>query len=216
MIALQPSTGRPLSLLFLGAHSDDIEIAAAGTVLHLLDRNPGTQVRWVVFSGSPKRATEARASAEALLQAAASVEMVTFTFRDGFFPFNGTELKEAFEELASGPEPDLVFTHAREDLHQDHRLVGDLAWNTWRNHMILEYEIPKYEGFRSRPNLYVPLDRGIVDRKLDHLARHFASQRDKPWYDSETFRGTLRLRGMESRSPSGFAEAFKASKVLMV
>lgn len=215
MIGLRPDTDRPLSLLCLGAHSDDLEIGAAGTVLHLLERHPGTWVRWVVFSGSPERAAEARASAEALLQAAGNLEIVTYAFRDGFFPYGGAEIKETFEELASGEAPDLVFTHAREDLHQDHRLVAELTWNTWRNHLILEYETPKYEGMRSRPNLYVPLGRGIVDRKLEHLGRHFASQHAKPWYDAETFRGTMRLAGMECRSPSGFAEAFKASKVVL-
>lgn len=184
--------------------------------MHLLQRHPGSHVRWIVLSGTRQRAEEAEQSARALLDGLAEPDIVVFTFRDGFFPFQGAAVKEAFEALKAEPAPDLIFTHARSDLHQDHRLVSELTWNTWRSQLILEYEIPKYDGDLARPGVYVPLSRDLVKRKLDHLESHFASQRGKPWYDREVFLAVMRVRGMESRSPSGYAEAFFARKLVLV
>ncbi len=199
----------------LGAHSDDIEIGCGGTLLSLLAAQPSLAVTWVVFSGAGPRAEEARRSAASFLAGAVRREVVVHDFRDGFFPWQGAAIKERFEELKAGPAPDLVFTHFRHDLHQDHRLLAELTWNTWRDHAILEYEIPKYDGDLGRPNVFVPLDAADVRRKVDLLLEHFGTQRSKKWFTEDLFLAHLRIRGMECQSPSTFAEAFHGHKIVL-
>lgn len=203
-----------LHILCLGAHSDDIEIGAAGLLLSLLRRHPGSWVHWVVLSAPGTRAQEARASVAELLVEAEAVETTVLDFRESYFPYDAG-VKDALELLKAGGNPDLILTHARADRHQDHRVVSDLTWNTWRDHLVLEYEVPKYDGDLGSPNLFVSLDPDLAERKLDHLERHFRSQWNKPWYDRATFSALLRLRGVECRAPSGFAEAFYARKLVL-
>lgn len=218
MLELQFSRpGAPLSILCIGAHSDDIEIGCGGALLRWLAERSGTQVRWVVLSSGAaggQRADEARASArEWLPENGGEVEIGPF--RDAYMPWQGAEVKDYFEGLAKRVQPDLVLTHQRGDLHQDHRLIGELTWNTFRNHLILEYEIPKYDGGLVQPTFYVPLAAEVVTRKIDRLMKHFGSQRSKRWFDAEVFRGLMRLRGMECNSPSGYAEAFHVAKIVL-
>jgi LmbE family N-acetylglucosaminyl deacetylase len=208
-----PSRGA-LSVLCLGAHPDDLEIGCAGTMLRLLAERPRVTVSWVVFSGDPQRAREARRSATRLLRAAASLDVTLAAFRDGFFPYEGAAIKEQFEQLKRECDPDLVFTHRGDDAHQDHRMVSDLTWNTFRNHCILEYEIPKYDGDLGHPNVFVPLGPAIRGRKVRHLMSAFPSQRRKHWYTAETFDALMRLRGIECAAAEGYAEAFHARKLL--
>jgi LmbE family N-acetylglucosaminyl deacetylase len=216
---LNLSLGRPpdsaLRVLCLGAHSDDIEIGCGGTVLAILERYSRVAVRWVVFSADEQRAREARASADAFLARAGEREVVVKTYRDGFFPFLGATIKENFEALKREFNPGLVFTHYRDDRHQDHRLISDLTWNTFRDHLILEYEIPKYDGDLSRPNFFVPLSESVCSEKVRNIVESFKSQGSKPWFDESTFLAVLRLRGMESNSPSRYAEAFHCRKVVL-
>jgi LmbE family N-acetylglucosaminyl deacetylase len=206
--------GTAPAVLALGAHADDIEIGCGGTLLRLAAEYPELEVHWVVLSGSPERAAEARASADAYLAGIAKRRIVTETFRDGFFPYEGASVKEFFERLKGEVSPDLILTHRRGDLHQDHRLVAELTWNTFRNHLILEYEIPKYDGDLGTPNFFVHLDDEICDRKTALLMEHFASQRDHRWFTEDLFRSLLRLRGMESNAPSGKAEGFYNHKAV--
>ena len=202
----------PLQILCLGAHSDDLEIGCGGTVLRLLAERDAA-VRWVVLGCSGERSIEAQLSAESLLAGAKQKQVEIHRFRDGFFPYVGREIKETFEQLKGRVSPDLIFTHTRADLHQDHRLVNELTWNTFRDHLILEYEIPKYDGDLGLPNLFVALDEALVEKKIRHLVGFFATQRDKRWFDEETFRGILRLRGLEAGVH--YAEAFYARKVAL-
>lgn len=206
----------PLTVLCLGAHSDDIEIGCAGTLQRLLVESTGVCCHWIVLSGgnSDQRASEARASARELLGAAAATIEVQ-SFRDAFFPYCGNQVKEYFEELKRRIRPDIVFTHHRDDLHQDHRLVAELSWNTFRDHLILEYEVPKYDGGLGSPNLFVPLTNESVARKIELLMTHFGSQRSNQWFSAETFRGLLRIRGVECNAPSGYAEAFYCRKCVV-
>jgi LmbE family N-acetylglucosaminyl deacetylase len=205
----------PLShVLCLGAHADDIEIGCGGTILTLLEGEPPLTVTWVVFSAEGPRAEEARQSAESFLSAAAKRQVVIKSFRDGFLPYAGAQMKEFFEELKSTVSPDLVFTHYRHDLHQDHRLIADLTWQTFRDHLILEYEIPKYDGDLGSPNLFVPLETSRCQRKLETILTAFKSQQGKRWFSEELFRSLLRLRGMECWAPSNYAEAFYARKLV--
>jgi LmbE family N-acetylglucosaminyl deacetylase len=217
MLALGLVGDTPLRrVLAIGAHSDDLEIGCGGTMLALAGANPGLAVDWVVLAAEGGRADEARRSAEVLLADAGERSVEVHGFRDGYLPHTAVEVKDAFEDLKARVEPDLVLTHTRDDLHQDHRLVCELTWNTFRDHLILEYEIPKWDGDVGRPNLYVPLEEHQVQAKLDLLGGHFDSQRGKHWYDVEVFRGLMRIRGMECRAPSGYAEAFLARKVGLV
>lgn len=202
-------------ILCLGAHSDDIEIGCGGAVLSLLDRNQDLDVYWMVFSANPERADEARRSAQAFLQRARRAEIVVADYRDGFFPYQGAAIKETFEKLKREFTPDLVFTHYRDDRHQDHRQISDLTWNTFRDHLILEYEIPKYDGDLGVPNVFIPLDEATCKRKAQLLLESFESQRNKHWFDEQTFLSILRLRGMEANSPTRFAEAFYGRKLSM-
>ena len=215
MKSLQELSGRPLgSVLCLGAHADDLEIGCGGTLLSLVAQTPGLQVHWVVLSGEHGRRSEAVGSAETLL-AGARADIQVCGFEDRYFPAHAAELKRVFDELGRSVTPDLVFTHCREDLHQDHRLVAELTWNTFRDHPILEYEIPKYDGDLSRPNLFVQLPRAVCEAKVAHLLRAFPTQATKYWYSDETFWAMLRLRGVECRSTTGYAEAFHARKMLL-
>jgi len=210
----RPRSG-PFQILCLGAHCDDIEIGCGATLLKLLREMPEVSVEWVVFSSTPLRTAEARASAAKFLRRAAAKTVRIHGFRDGFFPYDGGQLKEAFEDLKADVNPDLIFCSHRYDLHQDHALVAELARNTWRNHLILEYEIPKYDGDLGQPNCFVPVGRDLARRKARHILESFASQRDRHWFDEETFMAILRLRGLECRSPSGYAEAFYAHKMIL-
>jgi len=202
-------------LLCLGAHCDDIEIGAGGAIIYLTKVCPQVEVRWVVLAGEdPERVEEARASSKAFLAGCGSSEVSIYGFRDGFLPFQGELVKEVFEDLKSNFTPDLILTHHDDDRHQDHKLVSQLTWNTWRNHTILEYEIMKYDGDLGRPNLYVPLSEDICRDKLARLFEAFPSQTKRPWFDEETFWSLLRLRGVECNSPSRLAEAFHARKIV--
>jgi LmbE family N-acetylglucosaminyl deacetylase len=203
-------------VLCLGAHADDIEIGCGGTLLKLLAARGGrVSVDWVVFSADERRKAEAVRSAESFLRDAKEANVRIEGFRSSYFPYVGGEVKDFFERLADEGSPDLVFTHHRDDLHQDHRVIAELTWNTYRDHLILEYEIPKYDGDLGRPNVFVPLDRPQCDRKIALLLEGYPSQADKPWFTEDTFRAVLRLRGVESRAPSGFAEAFHGRKLVL-
>jgi LmbE family N-acetylglucosaminyl deacetylase len=204
---------RGLRVLCLGAHADDIEIGCGGTILRFAKERRLEAVTWVVFSGNAERAAEARRSAEAHLHAVGDAGVHVHGFRDGYFPSEVAELKDAFEDLKRSGDFDLVLTHAGHDRHQDHRTVSELTWNTWRDHLVLEYEIPKYDGDLGRPNLYVTLDDDVRRTKVRLLLEHFPSQRDKAWFDEATFEGLMRLRGLEVNAPSRFAEAFYARKL---
>jgi len=216
MLRLGPDAfERVSSILCLGAHCDDIEIGCGGTVLKLLEGRADVRVDWVVFSSDGQRASEARAGAEAFLTGVETANVRVEGFRGRYFPFAGGEIKEYFDSLGAELSPDIVFTHLAEDLHQDHRLLAELAYNTFRDHLILEYEIPKYDGDVARLNAYVQLDERQCDRKVETICRIYESQADKHWFSPETFRATLRLRGIECKSPSGYAEAFWCRKLLL-
>jgi len=203
----------PPRILCLGAHADDIEIGCGGTVLELVERHPGASFSWVVLSAGGERSREAAESADHFLEGAGAKAVLLRDFRDGFFPYCGAEIKDFFEELKKGARPDLILTHHRGDLHQDHRLVSELTWNSFRDHLILEYEIPKYDGDLGAPNAFIPLAKKTCEKKASYLLEHYASQRGKGWFSEETFLAILRLRGIESRSGSGYAEGFYARKL---
>lgn len=205
----------PLTLLVLGAHPDDAEIGCGATVLDLIERGRVGRVCWVVLSGAGERVEEARSSAEAMLAGVPERTILQPGFRDGFLPYDGAEVKGFFEDVRRDVEPDLVLTHQRHDLHQDHRLTCELTWNTFRDHLILEYEVPKYDGDMGRPNLYVPVADELRRRKVEHLMEHFPTQVPKRWFDEELFTGLLRLRGMECNSLTGYAEAFYSRKAVL-
>lgn len=200
-------------MLCLGAHSDDIEIGVGGTVLGLV--RGGADLHWAVFSGNDIRAEEATRSARNFLGKGAEKRLTLHDFRDGFFPVQLGDVKEAMEAVAARVKPDVVFTHVRHDRHQDHRTLSDLAWNTFRRHVVLEYEIPKWDGDLSTPNLYVPLSTADAKQKVKLLMRGFATQRSKDWFTEETFEGLMRLRGIECRAEEGMAEGFYARKLVL-
>ena len=202
-----------MSVLCLGAHSDDIEIGAGGTLLSWLDRGVRLDVHWCVLSGIDERGREARASATDFLAAVENRAIEVMNFRDGFFPEQGEQIKVWFEALKGRVNPDIILTHRQDDAHQDHRQVSRLVWNTFRDHLVLEYEIPKWDGDMARPNLYMPVPASVIQRKVELLMSHFGSQRSKQWFDPETFLGLARLRGMECRAPERYAEAFVARKM---
>jgi LmbE family N-acetylglucosaminyl deacetylase len=217
MRALQlAKPGDRLSLLCLGAHSDDIEIGAGAMLLGLMERGVKLDVHWCVLSGGGVRDDEARKSAADFLAKAACANIEVMSFRDGFFPEQGEAIKQWFEKLKGRIDPDLILTHRRDDAHQDHQLVCRLTWNTFRDHQILEYEIPKWDGDIGQPNVYVPVSAAVLARKIELLMAHFGSQRSKQWFDDETFRGLARIRGMECRAPERYAEAFFARKVALI
>ena len=209
------SRGKRLRILCLGAHSDDIEIGCGATILNLAGRRPQPEFRWVVWSAAGQREREARRGARRFLGAASSEGIRVHAFRDGYFPAQFAEIKDAFERLASEFRPDIVFTHARDDRHQDHRVVSELTWNTFRDQLILEYEIPKWDGDLGRPNFYVPVSAATARRKARALLSVFGTQGSKDWFREEIFLGLMRLRGMECRAIGGHAEAFYARKLTL-
>ncbi|UVT21113.1 MAG: PIG-L family deacetylase [Nitrospira sp.] len=204
-----------LSVLCLGAHSDDIEIGCGGTILRLLSTCENCHVTWVVLSAAGQRRREALSSARRFLGNARKKTVVTKQFKESFFPYRGEEIKGFFERLKKRVSPDLIFTHYRHDLHQDHRVVSDLTWNTFRHHQILEFEIPKYDGDLGQPNVFVPLTQSICNEKVGYLMDEFPSQRSRQWFSRETFHSILRLRGIESNAPSNYAEAFYGRKIVL-
>jgi LmbE family N-acetylglucosaminyl deacetylase len=215
MLTLNLASGTgPLKILCLGSHSDDIEIGCGGTILRLLASRQNVEIAWVVFGSNQVREREARESATLFVKHASHSETIVHSFRDGFFPFDGVAIKERFEELKR-VSPDLIFTHNRKDAHQDHRLIAELTWNTFRNHLILEYEIPKYDGDLGQPNFFVPLEQEVYEKKVAYILQGFATQHTKHWFGRETFLSLMRLRGMECNAPSCYAEAFYCRKLVV-
>jgi LmbE family N-acetylglucosaminyl deacetylase len=208
------SDARGYTVLAIGSHPDDIEIGCGGTILRLIETYDDCEVYWVVLSAEGTRADEARRSADSFLETVRRRHIVLSSFRDGFFPYVGGEVKEFFEDLKVEVDPDLIFTHCGHDLHQDHRLVCELTWNTFRDHVILEYEVPKYDGDFGSPNFFVHLSDSVSRRKIDKIIAHFDSQLDRRWFTDDVFLSSLRLRGMESNSPSRYAEAFYCRKIV--
>lgn len=203
------------TVLCLGAHSDDIEIGCGGTILRMVDTVPGVVIGWVVFSAERERIREAKASAGDFLRGVQQKMLLVKNFRESYFPFQAAKIKAEFERLKRQWDPDIIFTHYRHDLHQDHRTISELTWNTWRRHLILEYEIPKYDGDLGAPNIFVPLDKKIGETKIAHLMRHFATQRSKTWFTEDTFWAMLRIRGVEASAPTAYAEAFYCRKLVL-
>ncbi|HYZ95223.1 MAG TPA: PIG-L deacetylase family protein [Nitrososphaeraceae archaeon] len=201
-------------VLCLGSHCDDIEIGCGGTILRLIENYQNIEFYWVVFSSNVQREPEAYQSANSFLKNAKAKTIVIKKFRDGFFPFIGIEIKEFFEQFKQDFNPDIIFTHYRHDLHQDHRLISELTWNSFRNHLILEYEIPKYDGDLGSPNFFVHLDEGICKNKTNYILDSFQSQKEKHWFTEETFLSILRLRGIESNAPGKYAEGFYCRKLV--
>lgn len=202
-------------ILCLGCHADDIEIGCGGAILRLAEQYPDAEFHWVVFSGCAVRRAEAQRAAELFAGSSALRGPLLKTFPDGFMPFVATEVKDFFEQMKRTVSPDLIFTHNRQDAHQDHRLIAELTWNTFRDHFILEYEIPKYDGDLGQPSLFVPLSEKICQKKVCYLMEAFSSQRDKRWFEERTFLSLMRLRGMECNAASGYAEAFYCRKIVL-
>jgi LmbE family N-acetylglucosaminyl deacetylase len=201
-------------VLCLGAHCDDLEIGCGGIVLKLMEDPEPPTFTWVVFTSDATREGEALRSAEAFLHRAPGSRIIIKKFRDGFLPYEGSLVKEAFEEFKGVVSPDLILTHYRDDLHQDHRLISELTWNTFRDHLILEYEIPKWDGDLGAPNVFVPLEESLCRRKIETILTNFPSQAGKRWFSEELFRSVLRVRGMECNAPSDYAEAFYCRKLV--
>jgi LmbE family N-acetylglucosaminyl deacetylase len=201
------------SALFLGAHCDDIEIGCGGTIQRIVAANPKVRIHWVTLSSDAIREKEARHAASLLLKGATNTDVRIEAFKGSFFPYSGADIKAYFERVKREVEPDVIFTHYRHDLHQDHRVVNELTWNTYRNHQILEYEIPKFDGDLGVPNGFSPLTRAQLDRKAEVILQCFESQRDKSWFTQSTFEAIARLRGIECNAPEGFAEAFYVRKM---
>lgn len=214
-LRLGAGDGRPGTILFLGAHCDDVEIGCGATVLRLIEAYPDADFQWVIFSSDEKRAAETRRAAGMLMAGATRSNVTIKTFRNSFFPYIGIELKEFFEELKRSINPDVVFTHHRDDRHQDHRTLSDLTWNSFRSHLIVEYEIPKYDGDLGQPNLYVPVTEVMIQRKIETLMACYATQANHQWFTPDTFAGLMRIRGIECDSPTGYAEAFHARKMIV-
>jgi LmbE family N-acetylglucosaminyl deacetylase len=202
-------------VLAVGCHADDIELGCGGTLLALIEQHADVEVTWLVLAAANSRADEAHASADAFLECAKTKTVLVEGFRDGYFPYLGPALKDRFEELRQQISPDVIFTHTGNDRHQDHRLVAELTWNTFRDHLILEYEIPKYDADLTTPNVYVPLSQEHARRKIDLLLEHFPSQRGKHWFTDDLFGSLMRLRGMEANSPTGLAEGFRCRKLVL-
>lgn len=215
MLSFRPGNRGALRLLCLGAHADDLEIGCGGTLLELLSRSGAVEVTWLVFSGHGRRGEEARSSAAAFLKGSRRAEVKVEQFRDGFFPSQLAAIKEYFEALKRRVSPDLIFTHHRDDLHQDHRVISELTWNTFRDHAIFEYEILKYDGGLASPNVFVPLSGALARRKVKLTMRAFASQRSRRWFREQSFLGLMSVRGVECNSASGYAEAFYGRKIVL-
>lgn len=210
-----PNATGPLTILCLGSHSDDIEIGCGGTILRLVEQHPGAVFHWVVFSAIGIREVEARHGATLFAGNRLKCAPTLKTFQDGFMPYAGADIKDVFEKELKQLSPDLIFTHNGRDAHQDHRLIAELTWNTFRDHLILEYEIPKYDGDMGRPSVFVTLDAEHCNKKTKYLIESFQSQRTKQWFTQDTFRSLMRLRGMECNAPSGYAEAFYCRKLVI-
>ena len=208
------TSSRSPTILFVGAHCDDIEIGCAGMVIRLVRQHPDARFVWVTLSGDAEREAETRAAAAQLLTGARNVQIRVERYRASYFPHEGSALKDCFESLKAY-SPDLVVTHCRHDLHQDHRITNELTWNTFRDHAVLEYEIPKFDGDLGVPNVYVPLTRAELRRKCDILVECFPSQRARSWFTRDTFEALARIRGIECNAPEGVAEAFYGRKVLL-
>jgi len=206
--------GEGIRILMLGAHCDDIEIGCGGTIMRLLKEYKVDAVKWVVFTSNEVRREEAKECADIFLEGAPCKEIVIHDFRDGHLPFAGAEVKKHFEDLKTF-KPDVIFTHARHDRHQDHKMLAETTWNTFRDHTILEYEIPKYEGDLGHPNVFVTVPEPVAKRKADNIVNGYPSQANKQWFDRETFLSLMRIRGIESASTTRYAEAFYMSKVVM-
>jgi LmbE family N-acetylglucosaminyl deacetylase len=214
-LMLHAGASEPLTILCLGAHSDDIEIGCGGTVLRLAEQYPRGVFHWVVFSAIGARESEARRGATLFVGPSQLKGPLLKTFPDGFMPFSGAEVKAVFEDLKQTISPDLIFTHNRKDAHQDHRLLAELTWNTFRDHLILEYEIPKYDGDLGRPGVFVPLTAAGCQQKIGYIMDAFKSQYSKRWFQQDTFLSLMRLRGMECNAPNGYAEAFYCRKLVL-
>jgi len=215
MLNLPCDSSSPLQVLCLGAHSDDIEIGCGGTILRLAEQYPFCKFHWVVFSAQGVRAEEAKRGAMLFAGTKAARGPLLKTFQDGFMPYFGADVKAVFEELKETVSPDVIFTHNHSDAHQDHRLLAELTRNTFRNHLILEYEIPKYDGDLGQPTVFVPLPTELCQRKVQIIVDTFDSQRSKRWFQADTFFSLMRLRGMECNAPSGFAEGFFCRKLVL-
>jgi LmbE family N-acetylglucosaminyl deacetylase len=214
-LSLSASSGKPLVVLCLGSHSDDIEIGCGGTILRLVEEQPNCRFCWAVFNAIGARRDEAQRAAQLFVGSERLDLLLLKEFRDGFMPFVGFDVKATFEEMKKTISPDIIFTHNRSDAHQDHRLLSELTWNTFRNHLILEYEIPKYDGDLGQPNFFVPLEKEIYQKKVRYLMDAFSTQRAKHWFTEDIFHALMRLRGMECVAPSGYAEAFYAHKMVV-
>jgi LmbE family N-acetylglucosaminyl deacetylase len=214
-MGFQDAAGKGLSILCLGAHSDDIEIGCGGTIMRLLEENHDVSVYWVVFGADDTRAMEARKSADLFLEKAKHKTVVIRNHRDGFFPYIGAEIKEYFESLKREFNPDIIFTHNRHDLHQDHCLICELTWNTFRNHLILEYEIMKYDGDLGNPNYFVHLSEDTCSKKVEYIRKCFTTQVNRSWFADDAFYSLLRLRGIESCAPHKYSEAFYCRKIIV-
>jgi LmbE family N-acetylglucosaminyl deacetylase len=215
MLRFKPDLPADAKVLCFGAHCDDIEIGCGGTLIELHRRHPQLRFIWMVFSGVGERERETRAAAAMLMGSGANVTVEVRDFRGSYFPHCAAAIKDAFEEMRSRVTPDLILTHYLADRHQDHRVLAELTWNTFRSHTILEYEIPKYEGDLAHPGVFCPLAQETVDRKVATLLDCFPSQRGQQWFDADLFRGHLRLRGVECNSPTRYAEAFHARKLVI-
>jgi LmbE family N-acetylglucosaminyl deacetylase len=202
-------------ILCLGAHPDDLEIGCGGTILRIIDEVPEATFSWIVFSGTESRRKEGLKSADMFLNKTDNKRIIFEEFRDSYFPFMGDRIKDYFEKLKKEFSPDIILTHYSKDAHQDHSLISKLTWNTFRNHLILEYEIPKYDGDLGIPNLYVSLSESYVLRKLEILNDAFKTQKEKRWFDDDVFRSLLRLRGAECNSQSRFAEGYYCKKIVL-
>jgi LmbE family N-acetylglucosaminyl deacetylase len=213
MLTFKPELPADGTILCLGAHCDDIEIGCGGTLMELQSRYPRLRFVWQVLSGEADRVAETRAAAARMLGIGCEVDVAGF--RGSYMPFSGLELKEFFEGVKARLRPDLIFTHFQHDRHQDHRVIAELTWNTFRNHMVFEYEIPKYEGDLAHPNVYVPLSEQVIARKVDTLIECFPSQHSRQWFDRDLFLGHLRMRGVECNAASRHAEAFHVSKLVL-
>ena len=214
-LSLDRVPGGALKVLCLGCHSDDIEIGCGGTILRLIEQYPCSEFHWVVLSATGVREEEAQRGAELFAGIDRLQGPLLKKFRDGFMPFVGEEVKATFEELKQAVSPDLIFSHSRSDAHQDHRLIAELTWNTFRDHLILEYEIPKYDGDMGQPSVFVPLETEVTQNKVRYIMEAFQSQHSRRWFDEETFLSLMRLRGMECNAPSGYAEAFYCRKLVL-
>jgi LmbE family N-acetylglucosaminyl deacetylase len=212
---LDAAKNGPLQILCLGCHSDDIEIGCGGTVLRLASQYRDCEFHWVVFSALGPRRAEAEHAARLFLDPSQLKNPMLKEFPDGFMPFVGAEVKSAFEELKKTIAPDLIFTHNRRDAHQDHCLIAELTWNTFRDHLILEYEIPKYDGDMGQPSVFVPLEMELCQKKVNNIMEAFVSQHGKRWFQPEMFLALMRLRGMECNATSGYAEAFYCRKLML-